>query len=166
MRLHASILEWLFWATSILIVGLSIWSERQAQLDYDALVEQKVDGDKRLKAQSDIATCYYTISNGLIMLLVSSLSLFQPPPNPDQDYSAQMLSFLFGWILLSFSTALMLLNQRATRRKLMRLTPEIHVMPAYVTESAVDAEKHSGAPHVIAGRRAGDKLEGHDGPQS
>ncbi len=163
MRLHASALEWIFWAISLGILLAGIWATRQAQLDFDALIEQRVNGDKRLKAVSDIHSGYFTIVNGMIMSLVSSLSLVQPPPDEGRDYSAQMLSLLIGWVLLGVSTTLMLWNQRITRGKIMRSTPQVHVLPTYVTESVDDAAKHPGDPVVLMGRRSTDRKEDDHG---
>jgi hypothetical protein len=153
---HATGSEWTFLVISVIVLVLSIWSERAASMDMVALLALRKNGLLKATAQANIRECYFAIMGAVVMVLAAALAIILPPPPPDYTSLPQTYVFLLAYIMLGFITALNALITKSARRKLMRMSPEVHETTAYITESPNAAETHLGDPTVLKGRRTTD----------
>jgi hypothetical protein len=125
ITLHASFLEWIFIATSLLSVCSSLYGVREANVDLDEFMieherrRQFDDAIIQVLADGNLTQEGLRFALSLVMFMISIIYLFLAPPPPDSYLeNPQALVGIVGWIISSTVVAMKSLLRISVRRNI------------------------------------------------
>lgn len=133
MALHAQPMEWVFFAVSVVVDLLAIWTLREATMDQSIFTAKQVNGPRKAVADSNVREGWFSVGIGLVMTVAAALSLYLKPPPPPFSEVQQTVVFLMAWIAVGALTTISSLLSKSSRRKLMAFADVQHTKTAYAT---------------------------------
>jgi len=116
-------LELSAFATALLVVGITIWTLRDALTDHTFLVAKKFDGPRRVVADMNVRQEQFKLAMAGIVAFGTGAGLALPPPPPPLTIVPQALIFTLGWLIVGALMACSSILDKSARHRLQRLAP-------------------------------------------
>lgn len=118
-------LELAFFVLSLVMLGIAIWSLREALADEAWVMTRNLNGPLKLVSDQNIREELFRMCIGAAMIIVSSLAIFMAPPPPDYHQVPQSLVSMIGWNVVALILTTSSVFALYVKRKLKKYAQEM-----------------------------------------